>query len=448
MMLKTQKIYTVLELNNAVRKLIKNEFSEYVWVCGELQDFKDSKDKRHIYFNLVQKHPEIDEIIAKVSGVIFEGRKPQIFSRLQEADLSFNLKNDIEVKLLCEVDLYPKTGKFTLIVVDIDPIYTLGKIAQSRQRIMEDLRNKGLLDRNKLTRMPIVPLKIGLVTAYNSAAYHDFTNELKVSCYGFKVLVYNCHMQGRFVERDVVGALNFFNNFSHQELDVIVITRGGGSTADLSWFDNKRIAERIAFSKFPVISALGHQINITIADMVAHTFLKTPTKAAQFLVDLVRRFIDNLMSLQEDIKIRASDCLRNKKKDLETMAVKIDSFMPRYFRFHREELLEKKHHLINCLKVYLIEEKQELERVSRLLPSAVGRIFRRSYQYLGYINDKIKLLDPKNILKRGYSITFKDKKVLKSSKDTCEGDIIVTTLFKGTLISQVKKGEKSEEERY
>ena len=288
---KTEKIYTILELNSSVRRLIKDEFPEAIWVCGEIQDFRASKDKRHIYFNFVQKHPEADEIIAQVNAKIFESHKPQILKRLQEISLGFELKNDIEVKLKCEVDLYAKQGSFGLIIVDIDPIYTIGKIAQGRQRIIEELKAKGLLEKNKSLSIPALALKIGLITAYESAAYHDVIDEFKKSRYGFTILAYDAFMQGKFVERDIVAALDFFNKFTKDELDVIMIARGGGSTADLSWFDNKKIAEAVAFSKFPIISAIGHEINISITDMVAHTSVKTPTKCAQFLVEKIKNFI-------------------------------------------------------------------------------------------------------------------------------------------------------------
>jgi len=287
--LKIEKVFTVLEINTIVKGLIREAFPETIWVCGEIQGLRPDRNKRHTYFELVQKQAEGDGIVAKVKVALFAGRKPLIQRRINETEGGFELKNDIEVKFLCEVSLHPPTGQYSLVVVDIDTVYTLGKVAQNRLKVIEDLKMRGLLEKNKLTCFPLLPLRVGLVTAYDSAAYHDFINELKNSSYSFKVLVQNCHMQGKLVEGDVVKALCFFNNLSSKKLDVIVITRGGGSTADLAYFDNKKIAESIAGSNLPIISAIGHQINTTITDMVSHTFCITPTKAAGVLVERIER---------------------------------------------------------------------------------------------------------------------------------------------------------------
>jgi exodeoxyribonuclease VII large subunit len=188
---KTENTYTILELNTAVRELIRREFSDRIWVCGEIKDLRSSRDKKHIYFELVQKHPEAHEVIARVSAAIFAGRKPLIFNRINETKGAFELKNDIEVKFLCEVDLYPKSGQYNLIIVDIDPVYTLGKVAENRQKIIDALRREGIFEKNKQRTLPSVPLRVGLITSYASAAYHDFTNELKMCGYGFTIRIYD-----------------------------------------------------------------------------------------------------------------------------------------------------------------------------------------------------------------------------------------------------------------
>ncbi|OQX81154.1 MAG: exodeoxyribonuclease VII large subunit [Candidatus Omnitrophica bacterium 4484_70.1] len=487
--LKTEKVYTILELNNLVRHLIRTEFSDYIWVCGEIQDFKMRKDKKHIYFNLVQKHPEADEIIAKVRAIIFEDVKMYLFKKLQREDSSFELKDDIEVKVLCKVDLYPKWGEYTLYIFDIDPIYTLGKIAQNRYKILEDLKRRNLLERNKNIPFSHLPLNIGLITALDSAAYHDFVNELKSSHLGFKVYLYNCYMQGKFVERDVVSALDFFNSFSKEELDVIVITRGGGSIADLSWFDNKRIAEKIAFSKFPVISALGHQINVTITDLVTHTFLKTPTKAAQFLIEKVEEFLQTLDTLQQEILNHTATMISKKRLTLQSLAVRVNFGCRDYFKKQTQTIGEKKYLVYKTVDSFIILKRRELSslimKIDSLTRSSLRkdienlsekkaiilnrmfyilkllegktrenlefliwhteRFFQNKKSNLKYLEDKINILDPKNILRRGYSITFKDSKVIKSANELKEEEEITTILFEGKVSSIVKKIKEKDE---
>jgi len=437
--LKTEKVYTILELNNTVKALVKDTFPGYVWVFGEVQDLKADRNRRHIYFSLVQKDPETEQIAAGATAVIFAGRKLQIFNRFKEADSGFELKNDIEIKLLCEVDFYPRMGKVSLIAIDVDPMYTLGKIAQNRQKIIEDLKKRGLLERNKLVSIPEVPLKIGLITACDSAAYHDFTNELKLSGFGFKVLACNCRMQGEFTEKEVIRALRYFNSLGPQELDAVVITRGGGSSADLSYFDSKKIAEEVAFSGLAVISALGHQINTSVTDMAANTFCKTPTKAAQFLAERVRAFMEEINSLEENILEKAVELTQDNKKELQNVTVRIDSMLSRYFRFHHQELLEQKHTALNYLKVYLSNKRHELDMSLENLKFYSGKILEHGSESLKHFQDKVKLLDPKNVLKRGYSITFKGEKALKSVKDVEINENIKTVLYDGSFTSEVKE---------
>lgn len=440
--LKTEKVYSILELNNTVKKLIRMEFPEYVWVCGEIQDLRD---RGTMNLNLVQKHPEANEIMAQANAVIFENIKPQIIKRIKETNGAFELKKDIEVKLLCKVDLYVKTGKFSLTVFDIDTVYTLGKMAQSRQKIIEELKSKGLLERNKLTIIPSIPLRVGLITAPGSAAYHDVLDEFKKSKYGFKILLYECYMQGKFVERDVVSALKFFDNLSFDELDVIMIARGGGSTADLSWFDNKKIAETVAMMKFPLISAIGHEINTSITDMVAHTFVKTPTKGAQFIVERVKDFIESLSKLEEKIIKNTEDLLQDNRKQLEVAAVKIDSAVPRYFQLHKEELLSKRITVLNSAKRTFEFKRQELTTGSEMLKVYLKKLFKNISDEITHKASKIKLLDPKNILKRGYSITLKGVKPVKSIDEVKENDIIKTILYKGNIESEIRRVVKQDE---
>ncbi|MCK9574111.1 MAG: exodeoxyribonuclease VII large subunit [Candidatus Omnitrophica bacterium] len=441
--LKTEKVYSILELNNTVKKLIRMDFPDYVWVCGEIQDLRD---RGTVNLNLVQKHPEANEIMAQVNAVIFENIKPQITKRIAETNGAFELKKDIEVKLLCKVDLYVKTGKFSLTVFDIDTVYTLGKMAQSRQRIIEELKAKGLLERNKLIPMPSIPLKVGLITAPDSAAYHDVLDEFKKSQYGFKIFIYGCYMQGKLVESDVTAALNFFNNLSRDELDVIVIARGGGSTADLSWFDNKKIAETVAMLKFPLISAIGHEINTSITDMVAHTFVKTPTKGAQFIIERVKEFIGSLESIEQRMELAVKDFLENNKNQLAMLTSKCDSGASRYFQIHKEELSLKKANIGNFTKKFLSMRRQELLGSCDIFKLKLNTFLSDSRESMKHIESKVRLLDPKNVLKRGYSITFKDSKPIKSIDDIDENDIIKTVLYKGDITSRVEKKQKENEQ--
>lgn len=417
------KVFTVLEINSVVSELIQTAFPQTVWVCGEIQGLRPDRDKRHTYFELVQKDSHCDRIVAKAKVALFAGRKPLIYRRISETKGAFSLKNDIEVKFLCQVSLHPPTGQYSLIVVDIDTVYTLGKFAQNRLKIIEDLRKRGLLDKNKLLDFSLAPLKVGLITAQDSAAYHDFINELTISKYAFSVFTYNCHMQGKMTEKDVIKALKYFNSLSDKDLDVIVVTRGGGSTSDLTYFDSKKIAETIAGSKFPVVSALGHQIDNTVTDLCAHTVCKTPTKAAAVLVERVRGFLETL---------------QNK-------ALRMDNLAGSYFQVQKDDILDKRHRIFNQVKLLASSSKQHLDTCFNDLKAAAANILKTRRQDLNYRQKNIEALDPKNTLRRGYSITRKAKTSLKSISQVKKGDLLETLLYDGSFISAVKDVSKKQQ---
>ncbi|MCM8792565.1 MAG: exodeoxyribonuclease VII large subunit [Candidatus Omnitrophica bacterium] len=462
--LRTEKVYSIRELNTEIRNVLNQEFPDLIWIHGEIQDYDKNKHKPDVYFRLCEKHPEIDEIIASAAVVIFKDRKPILASTLKKTEGQFELKDDLEVKLLCKVDLFPRSGKFILIVEGIDPVYTLGKLAQSRQRIIEELKTKWLLEKNKKLTLPLVPLNIGLITSYNSAAYNDFLDELKKSKYGFKLYLFDSFMQGKNVEGDICYGLELFNQM---DLDLVVITRGGGATSDLSWFDNKRIAESIANSKLPVLTGIGHEINITIADLVAHTSFKTPTAIAQFLVNRVKEFLDILNDNNRLIMEKTKGILLERKQTLQIKAKSIGLATHEFLRLHREDLAslikETRLNPLNLvhnlrLKLKFIEKEIHLDKFKKILTEkmelllekwedlkrAYPMIIKDNLRDLKHYEERIKILDPMNTVKRGFSITrAKDGRILRSIKDAKKGNELITIVFDGKIKSKVERTERS-----
>ncbi|OGX29763.1 MAG: exodeoxyribonuclease VII large subunit, partial [Omnitrophica WOR_2 bacterium RIFCSPHIGHO2_01_FULL_52_10] len=232
---------TVSDLNRFIKDVLNAGFPRPVWVCGEIQQYDRNKGKKHIFFELVEKDSRSDEILARVGLVIFANRKTAIDQILVQSENAFALKDDIEVKFRCTVDFYPPHGAVRLIVEEIDPTYTLGKLAQEKQKLIAALKEKGVLDKNKQLPLPPVPLTIGLITSDDSAAYNDFISELRKSGYGFKVYLRNTLMQGKNAPKDVCRAFAELQRLDG--LEAIIITRGGGSLAELSCFDSALIAE-------------------------------------------------------------------------------------------------------------------------------------------------------------------------------------------------------------
>ena len=216
-----EDIYTVSEINTYIKGVINAAFPQPLWICGEIQGYDRNKGKSHVFFELVEKDKRSDSVLAKIGLVIFSNRRSYIDQILRKSENGFELKDDIEVKFQCRMDFYPPHGAMRLIVETIDATYTLGKLAQQRQKIIADLRERGLLDKNKQLAIPTVPLNIGLITSDDSAAYNDFISELARSGYGFRVYLKNSSMQGQRTEGDVTRAIAALEEI--RELDVIVI---------------------------------------------------------------------------------------------------------------------------------------------------------------------------------------------------------------------------------
>lgn len=437
-----EKVYTVLEINDLIKHSIRDTFPENIWVCGEIQDLRQ---RTHVNFTLCQKHPFEDSVVAKIKAVIFENTISYIEKRLKAADSRLSLRKDIEVKIFCRVDFYSKSGHISLVVLDIDPIYTLGKIAQSRQKIIERLKRKGLWERNKSLPVPDVPLKVGLITSFDSAAYHDFISELRNSGFGFQVYFYDSYMQGENVRRDIPGGLRFFNTLQKDELDVIVITRGGGSTADLSWFDDEKIAEAISLSRFPVLTALGHQINTTIADMVACSFYKTPTAIAQFLVFRIKEFMEAIDSCGGQIFASAEENVRRKEDELVKHSINFERFLLKYFMYSKENLARICTHLASLVERNIMHKGFTLESLCKEFSRCLFDFLNLRKREIEDTAEKVTLLSPHNILKRGFSITYKKGGgILREGRRVKKGEIVKTVLFRGGFESEVVRGYEKE----
>lgn len=442
MLFPEKEFFTVSELNGAIREVLTNGFLNAVWVCGEIQGYDRNRDKKHIFFELCEKNSVTKEVAARIGLVIFSGKRAVIEETLAAAQNAFQLKDDIEVKFLCRVDFYPPHGAVRLVVESIDPVYTLGKIAQERQRLIALLKQQGVLDKNKALPLPEVPLRIGLITAYDSAAYNDFISELKSSGFGFEVFCRNTVMQGKNAENDVCRAIQYFQG---QEVDVLVITRGGGSIAELSCFDSQRIAECVATSRIPVLSGIGHEINITVTDLAAHTHQKTPTAVARFLIERVESFLTGMEEKGYQLVLAVRERLETRRRQLKDLAVDFQTGTVRFLKGHEQKIAYVAERLIREPQKVLMMSLQEMERFYADLKKMFEQRMRTARQRVAQYEAMAGLADPVHTLRRGFSITrTKDGKIIKGVGGIHLGEDIVTDLRDGQVTSQVQKIKKEE----
>jgi exodeoxyribonuclease VII large subunit len=294
--------YSVSQLCGEVRDFLGEAFPS-VWVVGEAQRVRPSA-RGHMYFELVEKG-ERDEIVGKLDAVIWKTDYAKIQRLLAASEQ--RLTDGVQVRCRASLDFYAPSGRLQLCVREVDPAFTLGLLERRRRETLAALTAAGLLERNRGLALADLPLSIALITSRGSAAYHDFLSGLAESGYGFRVLFVHAAMQGREAEREVVFALRAL---AGTRVDCAVLIRGGGSRTDLAAFDSRAIAEAIAHAPFPVLTGLGHEIDQAIADLAAHTCFKTPTKAAEFLVERVARADQELEDLRRRLLRESLEPLR------------------------------------------------------------------------------------------------------------------------------------------
>ena len=281
-----------------------------MWVAGEVARCKQGA-RGHVYFELIEKG-EHDSIVGKLDAVIWNADFQRVKRML--AATGQRLADGVQIRCRGNLDFYGAAGRLQLTIREVDPAFTLGLLELRRRETLAALEAAGLMARNRALALPELPLALALVTSEGSAAYHDFLSGLRESGYGFRVLFVHAAVQGRDSEREVVSALRTLaalqattartatTAINAMRIDCAVLIRGGGSKTDLAAFDSRAIAEAIALAPFPVLTGLGHEIDRSIADLVAHTALKTPTKVAEFLVGRVARLDDAVEELRRALR--------------------------------------------------------------------------------------------------------------------------------------------------
>jgi exodeoxyribonuclease VII large subunit len=429
-----------------------------VWVAGEVQRVFRSR-AGHVYFELIEKG-ERDSVCGKLDAVLWRSHASRVDALLRRTGQG--LEEGVQLRCRGNVDFYGVGGRLQLVVQQVDPVFTLGLLAQRRRETLLALEAAGLLDLNRALALPTLPLAVGLVTSHESAAYHDFLSTLQESGYGFRVLLVHSAVQGQAAEAQVVSALATLRATG---VDCIVLTRGGGSRSDLAVFDSRAIAEAVARADVPVLTGLGHQIDEAIADRVAHTPFKTPTKVAEFLIERVRRGDEALEALAAALGRGATDRLRDAREALgsaergvEAARRRLDSAGDRLeelaralARTARGRLWAESRRgrdlggrLGAAARRRLEREGPRPEQLGRRIAALAAARVRREETRLDGAGRLIRELRPERVLERGYSLTRDARgKLLTDASRARPDEEITTRLATGTLTSRVTAIEET-----
>lgn len=475
---------TLSELNKQIGEVLESAFPKGVWVVGEISELKENRNG-HCYLELIEKQGT--EIIARSRATIWSYTYRMLKPYFETTTHQF-FTSGIKILVQVSVEFHSAFG-LSLNVKDIDPVYTVGDMAMQRREIVERLKAEGVFEMNKELQLPLVPQKIAVISSATAAGYQDFINQLENNKPGFRFYtkLFQATMQGAETVPSIMAALERI--FQHEDFfDAVVIIRGGGATADLSSFDNYDLAYFITQFPLPVITGIGHEKDDTIVDLVAHTRLKTPTAVAEFFIAGVERYFDRLLELESEIVRLTRETLDEKQTTLERVAVALNQSVTRFigdrqveltrsgnqmhrmvgqftfkkehrlgkmkhqmrssvllwFSFHQNQIGKKRTAVKHAIKDSLLKKNSDLTHFKDMLIAKSGRRILKERERIHYNENTARLIDPVNVLKRGYSITFSNGKLIKAAGQLNVNDELETRFATGNVKSKITKTDSND----
>jgi exodeoxyribonuclease VII large subunit len=410
MMADSQGSYSLSNYLFSVQRLVRKQIPK-VWVYGTVASLQEKG--KMVYITLAEY--EDDSVLPKASlaVTIFASQYAAFCRNWSELPIPFLIKKDLKIRVLLEADFYIPHGKFQCKILDIDTAYTIGEIAITRAKIWDRLVKEELHRLNGGLPMPLLPFNIGLITSENSAACNDFISTIRASGYAFSITIVPAKMQGQNTETDIIKALDRLRKC--EDLDVVCIIRGGGAKTDLVFFDSYALCREAALFPLPVITGIGHEIDESLLDRVAHTHLITPTDCANFLIE------------------RADLAWQR----LQTMSFEFENLMQIFIREY-DKMNYKILMLSNICSKKFVQEKERLIRNTLGLKRGAPKIMDFQTQALRLLEEKAHAANPQTQLKRGFTITKNENgKILRSAKEATASMALRTVFADGEAYSVV-----------
>ncbi len=378
--------FSVGQFTEVLNHVLKASFDEGVWVEGEIQGLR--KPNPHAYFMLIEN---VDGVKAQLNINLFAGPLRNVQAKLRQQGIE--LKDGLKVRLFGRVEYYGPFGKLNLIATDVDMQFSAGDVAAKREELLRQLMEKGVDKINKRIPVPLVPLRLGVISSSQAAGWADAQQHLTESDIGFAITFCDVRVQGDAAVSQIVAALNSLSR--RDDIDLVMLMRGGGSKGDLAAFDDEQIAMAISRCSHPVFTGIGHEIDTSIADIMAHSANKTPTACAQSVIAIVERFLSELSYSAGSLRSLTQTAVERARSRI---AVSVERLRTR--------------------------PRTALERQSQKLTMHAA---------------SVRVLDPVATMARGWSI-MRDSSgnVVRSISDIKKGDTVVTALADGSITSTVE----------
>ncbi|MDR2564055.1 MAG: exodeoxyribonuclease VII large subunit [Prevotellaceae bacterium] len=417
--IKDKTVFTLLEVMRSVQKTLESRYKSSYWIKAEMNRLNFYRQSGHCYPDLVEKRD--GKTVAQMRAILWKDDYKRI-NNLFLKTLNEPLKDGIKLLFLAKIS-FDSTHGLTLKIIDIDPNYTLGDLEREKQETLRQLKEEGLFERNKSLKLPLLPQRIAVISVETSKGYKDFIGKIEHNDarYCFFHFLFPSLLQGEKVVASICGQLLRIRQVMHH-FDLVAIVRGGGGDIGLSSYNNYQLAREIALFPLPVLTGIGHITNETVTEMVAYRNLITPTDLAIFLIQQFHNFAVPLRRAEQKIISQSKQIIARERLALQSEMKLFRSASKSVF-FHgrnnilqlHEKLSDKSHQLLN---------KQQIRMES--------------------LTQTVRSLDPREILRRGYSITMYEGKALTDLSKVKEGSELNTLLLEGNITSTIQNINKEE----
>ena len=430
------QVKTLLQLQESLRDLISAcPGVQGVWVTAELSDVAERGG--HCYMELIQKDPDTGTTVAKARGTIWANRWTGIkFKFLRETGQNFATGLQVMVRVVA--GYHPIYG-MNLNITEVNSAYTMGDMQRRRREILMKLKNEGIIDENRSLDFPRPTLRVAVVSARGAAGYGDFMNQLYSNALRmrFHVQLFEAVMQGDRVPPTVIDALDRIAA-EQDKWDCVVIIRGGGATSDLNGFEDYGLAAHVALFPLPVIVGIGHERDETVLDFVARQRVKTPTAAAEFLIDLAKQEVELLRNISANILQMATDSIGGARQQLAYITGQLPVAPINALHRAEKRLDTATMALANITSRRLQPMMSQLDRYADSLRIITANTLQKRAAKLDAYAELLAALSPQATLQRGFSITRVNGHAVTSTTELTPGTEVETTLASGTITSIIK----------
>ena len=452
-----KQVFTLQQVVRSIKKTLEDRYTQNYWVKAEMHKL-NKYPSGHAFPELVQK--DDNKIVAQITGTIWKQQLERINTKFIEV-VKEPLKEGTTLLLLVKIN-YSETFGLGLQILDIDPSYSLGELQKQREETLRKLAKEGLLNLNQKLHFPLLPKRVAIISADSSKGLSDFLQVLQENEKSYFIFthLFNAYLQGDVAVQSIISALKKIKRVK-DHFDIVIIVRGGGAEVGMTCYNNFELCKAIAEFPLPVLTGIGHSTNLNVAEMVSFRNEITPTKLAEFLLQTFREFEQETKRLNREMiahslqlidktkqdfngqvrvfkhaSLRFTDSLKN---ELNQQIIELKNTTRYFLKNENDAVLSLKNDYRIVTKEIITAERNTLSLISKPIKGSLLHFFARKESDLEQLEKTVNILNPSNVLQRGYSLTLLNGKILSAKNKPNKGDLIESKTNSLTLFSRVEK---------